>query len=154
MYTTWCWSKVEVAALAICLALVSGCAPAVRVVEGKVTLDGKALPSGAIDFEPADSRNKVFGGDIKEGRYRIEIPPAQAQGTSVVRILSPQPTGRKVPAGPPAAPGAMIDEIAEAIPRQYNTSSTLKVDLSMANPHDFELFSRSKPEGNGRPARN
>lgn len=139
MYKPWSWSKV--AAIAICLAVSSGCAPAVRVVEGQVTLGGKALASGAIDFEPADSRGRLFGGDIKEGSYRIEIPPAQAQGTSVVRIMSPQPTGRKVPAGPPAAPGAMIDEIAEVVPAQYNTKSTLQVDLSRVGPFDFELSS-------------
>jgi hypothetical protein len=142
MCELWCWSKV--AAIAICLAISSGCAPAVRVVEGKVTLDGKALASGVIDFEPADSRGKLFGGDIKDGIYHIEIPPAQAQGTSVVRITSPQPTGRRVPAGPPAVAGAMIDEIAEAVPAQYNTRSTLKADLSVASPHNFELSSHTR----------
>ena len=127
MYKSWCQSRVAVAV--ICSAIASGCKPAVHVVEGKVMLNGKALASGAIDFEPADSRGRVFGGDIKEGSYRIEVPTAQAQGTSLVRIVSPQPTGRKVPAGPPAAPGAMIDEIAEAVPAQYNINSSLKVDL-------------------------
>ena len=138
MYKPWCSSKI--AATAICFALSSGCAPAVRVVEGKVTLDGKALASGAIDFEPADSRGRLLGGDIKEGSYRIEIPPEQAAGTSVVRITSPQPTGRKVPAGPPAAPGAMIDEIAEVVPAQYNTRSTLKVDLSIRKPSQLRVI--------------
>jgi hypothetical protein len=152
MYKPWCPSKV--AAIAICLAVSSGCAPSVHVVEGKVTLDGKALTSGAIDFEPADGRGKLTGGDIKEGGYRIEIPSAQAQGTSIVRIVSPQPTGRKVLAGPPAPAGAMIDEIAEAVPAQYNTRSTLKVDLSVVGPHNFELFSHPKSDGTARQARN
>jgi hypothetical protein len=138
MHEPWCWSKV--ATVAIGLTLSSGCAPAVRVVEGKVTLDGKALASGAIDFEPADSRGRPFGGDIKEGSYRIEIP-REVVGKSVVRIVSLQSTGRKVPAGPPAARGAMIDEIAEVVPAQYNTKSTLQVDLSRVDPIDFELSS-------------
>ena len=88
---------------------------------------------------------KLFGGDIKDGSYRIEIPPAQAQGTSVVRITSPQPTGRKVPAGPPAVAGAMIEEIAEVVPAQYNTKSTLKADLSAASTFKFELSSHTRP---------
>jgi hypothetical protein len=150
MCKPWCWSNV--AATAICIALYSGCAPEVHVVEGKVTLDGKALTSGAIDFEPADSRGRLFGGDIKEGSYRIEITPEQAQGTSVVRIMSPQPTGRKVPAGPPAARGAMMDEIAEVVPAQYNTRSMLKIDLSIASPHNFELVSHQKPDSSARTA--
>src|SRR4051794_8694161 len=84
MYRPWCWSSVV--AIAICLALSSGCAPAVRVVEGKVTLDGKPLESGAIEFEPADShRGKLVGGDIKDGGYRIQIPRDEVVGKSVVR---------------------------------------------------------------------
>jgi hypothetical protein len=152
MYNLLCASKV--ASMAICLAISSGCAPAVRVVEGKVTLDGQALASGAIDFEPVDGRGRLIGAEIKEGGYRIEIPHEATLGKSVVRILSPQPTGRKVPAGPPAAPGVMIEEIAEAVPAQYNTKSTLKVDLSIASPHNFELLSSPKPNSLARPARN
>ena len=152
MYKSPCWSNV--AAVAICLPLSLGCAPAVRIVEGQVTLDGKALASGAIDFEQADGQGRVFGGDIEEGSYRIEIPEAQARGTSVVRIISPQPTGRKVPAGPPASPGAMIDEIADAVPARYNTRSTLKVDLSIATLQNFELFSNPHFERSAGPARN
>jgi hypothetical protein len=140
MYRPWCWSSVV--AIAICLALSSGCAPAVRVVEGKVTLDGKPLESGAIEFEPADShRGKLVGGDIKDGGYRIQIPRDEVVGKSVVRITSMRSTGRKVPAGPPAVRGTMIDEIAEAVPAQFNTNSTLQVDLSQAGPSDFELTS-------------
>lgn len=135
----WRWSNV--AAIAIFVAMSSGCAPAVRVVEGKVTLDGKALASGAIDFEPADKRGKPFGGDINEGSYRVEIPREGAVGNSIVRITSMRSTGRKVPAGPPAARGTMIDEIAEAVPTQFNTKSMLQVDLSQVDPFDFELSS-------------
>jgi hypothetical protein len=129
------------ALLIACLCIATGCGTSTRVIEGSVTLDGKPLPSGAISFEPTDSLGRPFGGDILDGCYRIEIPPEQAHGTSVVRIMSPQPTGRKVPAGPPAARGATIDEIAEAIPAQYNNKSTLKVDLSTSIAHNFELSS-------------
>jgi hypothetical protein len=140
MNKPWCWSNV--AAIAICLAIFSGCAPAARVVEGKVTLDGNSLASGAIEFEPADRHHgKLLGGDIKDGSYRIQIPGDGAVGKSVVRITSMQSTGRKVPAGPPAVRGAMIDEIAEVVPTQFNMNSTLQVDLSRAGPFDFALSS-------------
>jgi len=126
----------------ICLTISSSCAPAARVVEGKVTLDGKALASGAIDFEPVDSQQgRLFGADIKEGSYRIQMPREAAVGKYLVGITSMRSTGRKVAAGPPAARGAMIDEIAEAVPAQYNAKSTLQVDLSQSGPFDFELFS-------------
>jgi hypothetical protein len=144
MHGHWCCSKIAI--VAIYLVTCAGCTPKVRVVDGKVTLDGKAIASGVIDFEATDGHGKVFGGDIKEGSYRVEIPPAQAQGTSIVRITSSQPTGRKVPAGPPAVAGAMIDEIAEAIPAQYNSRSTLKVDLSAGTSYDFDLSSNARPD--------
>jgi hypothetical protein len=138
MRTTCPSSKLT--AITICLALSTGCAPAVRVVEGKIALDGKALESGAIEFEPVDSYGRVFGGDIRDGSYRIDVPPAVV-GKSVVRINSMRPTGRKVPAGRLAVRGAMIDEIAEVVPARYNTNSTLQVDLSRTGPLDFELSS-------------
>jgi hypothetical protein len=147
-----CWLKVT--AVAICIELSLGCGPSIHVIEGEVRLDGKPLESGTIDFEPIDNSSRSFGGDVKDGSYRVEIPPEQAKGTSMVRIMSPQPTGRKVPAGPPAMRGATIDEIAEAIPAQYNTRSTLKVDLSIASPHNFELSSNLQPDSIARPETN
>src|SRR5689334_19475565 len=96
-----------ITALAICLALSAGCAPTARVVEGKITLDGKALETGAVEFEPAESHGKILAGDIKDGSYRIDIPP-NIVGKAVVRITSMRPTGRKMPAGPPAPKGTMM----------------------------------------------
>jgi hypothetical protein len=140
MNKPWCWSNV--AALATCLAIFSGCAPAARVVEGKVTLDGKTLASGAIEFEPVDGHHgKILGGDIKDGNYRIQIPGDGTAGKSIVRITSMQSTGRKRPAGPPAPRGTMLDEIADVVPAQFNTNSALQVDLSQTGPSNFELSS-------------
>jgi hypothetical protein len=48
----------------------------------------------------------------------------------------------------------MIDEIADAVPAQYNDRSTLKVDLSQTGPLDFELFSPAAPRGNAPSATN
>ena len=153
MYKPWCWSKV--AAIAICLALSSGCAPAVRVVEGKVTLDGKALASGAIEFEPADSIAEDFlAGTLRRGVIASKSrrrKPKEHQSSASCRRSRP---AERFPRDRPLRAGAMIDEIAEAVPAQYNTRSTLKVDLSTASPHNFELFSHPKSDSGARPARN
>ena len=133
--------RLGMAVIAVCLSASNGCGPSTHVIDGKLTLDGKPLTSGAIEFEPVDSSGRLFGTDITDGGYRIEVPQEQSQGKFIVRIISPQPTGRRVAAGSPAPPGTMIDELAEAIPAQYNTRSTLQADLSSASPHDFELFS-------------
>lgn len=130
-----------VAVIAACLSASNGCGPSIHVIDGTLTLDGKPLASGAIEFEPTDSSGRLLGTDIMDGRYRIEVPQDQAQGKYIVRIISPRPTGRRVAAGSPAPPGTMIDELADAVPAQYNTRSTLTADLSNASPHDFELFS-------------
>jgi hypothetical protein len=127
--------------IAMCLSVVNGCGPTPRVIEGNLTLDRKPLTSGAIEFEPTEGSGRLLSAEIADGSYRITDSQAQALGTCIVRVISMQPTGRRIAAGPPAPPGTMIDEIADAIPAQYNTKSTLKVDLSTAGPHNFELLS-------------
>ena len=130
------------ALIATCLSLANGCGPSTHFAEGILTLDGKPLTSGVIEFEPTDRSGRLLCADIADGSYRIEVPQDQAQGECIVRIMSPQPTGRRIPAGHPAPRGTMIDEIADAIPAEYNARSMLKVDLSIPSPHNFELSSR------------
>src|SRR5262245_19469959 len=106
MFRKCCWSKFST--VVVCLALVSGCAHAVPAIEGKVTLDSKPLASGVIDFDPVVGSGQPLSGNIKDGNFNIEIPKNQGLGKCIVRIHSPQPTGRKILAGTPAPRGAMI----------------------------------------------
>jgi hypothetical protein len=139
-----CLCRQRFAVLAGLFIALSGCGPSKSVVEGRITLDGKPLPSGTISLEPTVSGGKAFDSDINDGKYCIEIPREDASGKYVIRIMSLQPTGRKLAAGPPAPPGTMIEEIADAIPEQYNAKSTLQVDLASSGPHDFTLSTPSK----------
>lgn len=61
------------AALAAVLSTVVGCGGGKGTVTGKVTVDGKPLPSGRISFVP--SKGQGVGGEIKDGQYTVEKVP-------------------------------------------------------------------------------
>ncbi len=128
------------------LSVVGGCGSKPLHVEGNVTFDGKPLSEGAISFEPASGPGRDFGGVIKDGKYQIASPPGMTGGPMVVRIRGAIKTGKQIPAGSPAPPGTMVDEVFP-IPARYNDKSTLKADLQPGknNQCNFELHSDKAP---------
>ncbi len=64
----------------VCLVLATlmalGCrAPASGTVSGKVTVNGKPLPSGLITFEVSTGKDRVFSAAIENGEYRTDNIP-------------------------------------------------------------------------------
>lgn len=114
-------------------------------VTGKVTLDGQPLADAHVSFHSGDGRSSSGRTDA-EGNYVLQydsIEKGTTPGPKVVRIragnpakgISPFEEGID-PTTPPADP---TDEI---IPPQYNTASTLKVDVSSSSAtHNFDLKS-------------
>ncbi|MEA1952719.1 MAG: hypothetical protein U9N87_15160 [Planctomycetota bacterium] len=122
----------------------SGNGPVREAVHGRVTLDGQDVAQGSIVFTPSGgNKGMVTGGTIKDGRYELSAKNGPVVGTNRVEIRSVKKTGRKVPA-PMGNPGDMADESVEGIPPQYNSRSTLEVDVESGgdNEHNFELKSR------------
>jgi hypothetical protein len=124
------------------LGLVSGvgCGSSNRAsVEGKVLLDGQPLKTGVINFMPTeDNPGPTAGGTIVDGHYKIDAERGVAIGLNRVVISSKQPTGRKI-----QSLDRVDEEIAEVVPSQYNTKSTLTRDIQAgANEQDFELEGR------------
>lgn len=103
-------------AASFCAAALTGCGapPGVR---GTVTLDGAPVTEGSISFEPADGQGPSAGANITGGRF--EIPPASGlkPGKMRVTVRAAVKTGKQVPAGPPAPPGTMTDELKIYPPR-------------------------------------
>ena len=96
-------------------------------VRGRVTLDGSPLAAGWVTFEPtAGTSGPTAGGEIAKGVLSIKTAKGPAIGTNLVRISSMQPTGKKVPGG---AAGGLVDELAEIVPKHYNTATTLEVEI-------------------------
>ena len=118
----------------ICLA---GCSR--PTVSGQVTLDGKALDGGMINFIPADSKTGgATWSEVKAGHYSIS--DGLSLGTHRVEIRWTHKTGRVVRAIPPSPAG---EEVVEGVPPQYNVNSELKAEIKPgSNQADFQLKSK------------
>jgi hypothetical protein len=129
---------------AVCL-LLAGCGgssgPQRGAVSGSVTLGGELVARGNINFVPIrDTKGPVVGGRINDGRYTLSRSEGPIVGWNRIEISWSRATGRQVPAGSPYPAGTMVDEITEAIPAQYNVSSTLEEEIeAKKNVLDFEL---------------
>ena len=115
-----------------------------RAISGTVTLDGKPLTEGKIQFDPVGGGTNptaVATADIKEGKFAIDRAMGPVPGKYKVSISS-RPSNHigsdDMPGGPPAklAP--------EKIPAQYNLKTTLSKEVSEAdsNQFDFPLVSK------------
>lgn len=128
------------------MAVAIGCSPDNdRVsVSGNVTLDGTAVESGSITFTPIEgTQSPSAGSDLVDGNYEVSRPQGPKPGIYRVEVRSQRKTGKKIPAGSPAPPGTMVDEMVEAIPAAYNRDSKLRAELKAGeNRVNFDLKSK------------
>jgi hypothetical protein len=137
------------ALMLLLLLLIAGCdggRAGQGAIHGKVTLNGKPLAKGSILFTPIEgTHGAVAGGEIENGRYEFSGATGPAIGWNRVEIRAARKTGKMIPK-PFAPPGQMIPEQVEAVSPQYNTSSTLKVEIKPGeNTADFEVASSVVP---------
>jgi hypothetical protein len=121
------------------LLFAAGCSSGPRwgTVEGRVTLDGKAVERGDVRFVPRDGLTPTSGGQIKDGEYTARVPV----GTMRVEITAPKVVGKRKLFDTKDSPWDEITE--EAIPVRYNTKSDLTLTVeSGINPKDFDLKSK------------
>jgi hypothetical protein len=138
-------------ALGLALGLVTaGCGGASdslprQAISGKVTLDGKPLPSGSISFDPDDpgQPNPVsVGATIIDGVYslpRAEGPTPGIYRVSINAVSESEPvTNREAPGAPPKK------RPKDLIPAKYNAKTTLKATVTAggSNSFDYELTSQ------------
>lgn len=121
--------------------LVTGCGDGKVQVRGTVLFEGTPVEEGMIAFEPTDGKGPTTGGPIVGGSYDLKDKAASTVGEKIVRIVAVRKTGRKIPAGSPAPPGTMVDEMIQCIPKEFNDHSTMKVQVTAgkANILDFDL---------------
>lgn len=93
--------------------MLPGCGPAPTVVSGTVTLDGRPIQEGIVQFFPVagdgQTQHAITG---KDGSYRAKVSPVPM----VVVIKKPKVVGqtRMFPDSPP------VDEMAESLPPRYS----------------------------------
>jgi hypothetical protein len=130
-------------AMLVAIATVLGCGGGGASIQGNVTFDGQPVEKGSIVFEPADGLGQVAGGTIENGKYHLDSKSQLTPGPMIVRITAARSTGKKVPAGPPAPDGTMVDEIKQYIPKVYNEQSQLTAQIeSSSKTQNFELQSQ------------
>lgn len=130
-------------ALAACAILAGGCggvdlerAP----VSGKVTLDGKPLERGSIQFIPkdGDSRGAAWG-EIAAGSYAILAADGPAPGSYDVAIAPDVEAGGAAPSEPPPLPGDPPPDAIDGPSVTYTPSAPLKADVAAGGPNTFDF---------------
>ena len=123
---------------AIGLLTLLGCGHGGRMaVEGTVTLDGRPLEKGSVQFSPLPgSTGPTAGANIVDGKFVILPAGGPFAGKFRVEITAVGLTGRKV-LDPRSQ--AIIDEYAQCLPARYNTQSQLQAEVTANGPNHFDF---------------
>ena len=126
-------------------------------VAGTVTMDGKPLPEGTIQFYPTGdpSKTAVVGenAEIKEGNFSLPREDGLVPGTYKVSIshaelkeAKPKVKG-KIKTPPPTSltiPSRTKELGPEQIPARYNSKSELKAEIPRGGTKDLKYDLQSK----------
>lgn len=112
-----------VAALTVIL---TGCdKPSTFEVTGTVTLDGQPLSGGRITLVASDGLSTTAAGDVEGGTFRLSSTP----GAKIVKIEKTIIMN----------PESDAPYLGQAVPRRYNSETTLKLDVTSDGPNHFEF---------------
>jgi hypothetical protein len=112
-------------------------------VSGTVSLDGRPLARGYIQFQPLGEQGVAAGGDVTDGKYGIDLAQGPIPGEYKVIISSAGASGPSS-AEPPPPPGAPTMPPPDPIPARYNTESTLTAKVEAGRPNKFDFSMTSK----------
>jgi hypothetical protein len=134
MYRTG-WVLLAAAALAA-----AGCGAKKPVLTGVVTLDGRPVDNGTIQFFPVAGDGQTSAAIIgPDGRYRVEASPTKLK----VVIHSSKVIGkRKMYDDQPDSP--MVDVMEEILPARYSDMNKTELTVTVGpgeNEKDFTLTS-------------
>ncbi len=99
---------------------------------GTVTLDGKPLESGSINFSPVDSSTNGSGGMVKNGEFEIAADSGLPAGKYSVTILAFSPTGRTVR-------DPQMGDRPEMAPVRFKEAGTLEAAVTADGSNQFEF---------------
>jgi hypothetical protein len=104
-------------------------------VTGNVTLGGKALPSGTIQFVPQGPPEIGGGATIENGLYTISEDQGLPEGEYLVRISS---AGSETAAAE-EVPGEAPPPAKDLIPAEYNVNSDKKIKVTADGENKFDF---------------
>ncbi|OJW26978.1 MAG: hypothetical protein BGO49_21790 [Planctomycetales bacterium 71-10] len=123
--------------------------PERHAVAGKVSLDGKPLPTGKVTFVPLDGATAAVA-EVHDGVFQADGSTGPAAGRYQVEIIAVEPTGKKIPN--PDVPGATLDEERDLVPERYNVRTELVAEVKPGADNAFE-FALSSEAPRGKKAR-
>lgn len=131
----------------LCIVLV-GCGPNYSgeqryPLSGRVTFNGEEVDRGNISFLPTDpDSQRPAGGRFEDGAYSFDEEFGANAGQYKVDIRWAKKTGAKFT----DRLGNVDDVRTEGLPAEFNTASTLTVDVGPGQTKfDFDLKSDKKP---------
>lgn len=130
--------------ISFAMLLFHGCAPTsdLRGVQGSVTFEDQPVASGTIEFTPVKgTKGALTGSEIQGGAYSVpQDHGVHTGGTYKVSIVSMRKTG-KIVQGLTTPDGKPMDEYANYIPTEHNSSTKIEVKISdeSINKIDFHL---------------
>lgn len=114
----------------------------VSSVTGTVSFAGQPVEEGALRFFPVEgTQGDGAGATISQGTFEIGREARMRAGKYRVSITATRSTGRDI-RNPEPLPGepAMVAEVVQYIPEQYNVRTTLEVELDGGeNQTEFDL---------------
>ena len=116
-----------------------GCSPETggrEALSGTVTLKGAPLESGTIQFDAVDGSG-MGGATITAGKYEIPAEKGLQPGKYTVRVSAVQ--GGAVVEEAPGDSMAVEAENKETIPAEFNTESTVTMEVTAGGGNTFDL---------------
>jgi hypothetical protein len=122
-----------------CLGCGAGNPLDLQAVSGSVTLDGKPLEQGSIQFVPQDNAAGLLSGAlITAGTYSIPQDKGLPPGKYTVRISSAAADrSSSASSGPPGAESRVPAK--ERIPARYNSQSQLAAEVTAEGDNTFDF---------------
>jgi hypothetical protein len=112
-------------------------------VSGTITLDGKPLPEGRLQFLPDPSSSGIMAvAEINDGKFSIDRASGPIPGKYRIMVSS-RPVYKIKPGESPG--GSPPKSAPEMVPSQYNgKSSELVAEVKADGPYAFEFELNSK----------
>ncbi len=135
-------------AVSVQITLTSGCGPENPrgriAVSGHITLDGKQLQTGFIEFAPQNA-GVGSGSQINGGTYTIPETKGLPPGKYDVRIFSPQASTSADKISIDGAPGGGGRPGVERVAARFNSETTLAVEIPIGGgPQSVDFAVKSK----------
>jgi len=111
-----------------------------QAVSGSISLNGKPLKSGVVNFVPQSADMPTqSGAAVIEGKYSITRATGLVPGKYKVVISSGEGSAEKKVDTVSDLPGMAPHPAKEAIPPEYNNNSTLEANVTAGGSNVFEF---------------